>query len=86
MVANTTHTTTSGAGRIYRSKRIPQQRFLLTAFAVIISIIFVWPFLVMVADTFNRLDVYMNPLIPWPKQFTLDNYILAFSKYKFGVL
>ena len=85
MVANTTHTTTSGTGRIYRSKRIPQQRFLLTAFAIIISLIFVWPFLVMVADTFNRLDVYMNPLIPWPKQFTLDNYILAFSKYEFGV-
>jgi ABC-type glycerol-3-phosphate transport system permease component len=39
----------------------------------------------MVANTFNTLDVYMNPLIPWPKQFTLDNYISAFSNYGFGI-
>jgi multiple sugar transport system permease protein len=57
----------------------------LTAFAIIISLIFIWPFLVLVANTLNSLDVYMNPLIPWPKQFTLNNYILAFSKYEFDI-
>jgi multiple sugar transport system permease protein len=85
MAANTPPMPTSDSGRIYRSNRTIQQRFLLTAFAIIISIIFVWPFLVIVANTFNTLDVYMNPLIPWPKQFTLDTYILAFSKYGFDI-
>ncbi|MBN1993871.1 MAG: carbohydrate ABC transporter permease [Anaerolineae bacterium] len=50
-----------------------------------ISLIFIWPFLVLVANTFNKLNVYMNPLIPWPNQFTLENYILAFTKYGFGI-
>ncbi|MBN1219058.1 MAG: carbohydrate ABC transporter permease [Anaerolineae bacterium] len=85
MAAHPTHPATPDTGKIYRGNRIVQQRFLLTAFAVIVSLIFIWPFLVLVANTFNKLNVYMNPLIPWPKQFTLENYILAFSKYEFNV-
>lgn len=83
MAVNTTRVSKS-TGRILFSRRIPRQRFLLTTFAVIVSIIFLWPFFVLVANTFNSIDVYMNPLLPWPEEFSLRAYRLAFGeKYHF---
>lgn len=83
MAANTTPVPQS-TGRMFLSRRVPRQRFLLTTFAVIVSIIFLWPFFVLVANSFNSIDVYMNPLLPWPKEFSLRAYELAFGeKYNF---
>ncbi|MBN1220843.1 MAG: carbohydrate ABC transporter permease [Anaerolineae bacterium] len=83
MAVNTT-LASQNTGRIFLSRRVPRQRFLLTTFAVIASIIFLWPFFVLVANSFNSIDVYMNPLVPWPKEFTLRAYQLAFGeKYSF---
>jgi len=52
--------------------------------AAILALVFVWPFLCMVAATFNKLDVVMNPLIPLPAEFSLQFYQLMFgAKYHF---
>jgi ABC-type glycerol-3-phosphate transport system permease component len=83
MAVNTTYTP-QNTGRMFLSRRVPRQRFLLTLFAVIMSIIFLWPFFVLLANSFNSIDAYMNPLVPWPKQFSLRAYQLAFGeKYSF---
>jgi multiple sugar transport system permease protein len=55
-----------------------------TVTAAILALVFVWPFLCMVAATFNKLDVVMNPLIPLPAEFSLQFYQLMFgAKYHF---
>jgi multiple sugar transport system permease protein len=52
---------------------------LLTTFAVIISVIFLWPFFVIVGTSLNKIDAPMNPLLPWPKVFTFEFYEKAFA-------
>jgi len=55
-----------------------------TIIAAILAVVFVWPFLCMVAATFNKLDVVLNPLIPLPAKFSLQFYQLMFGeKYHF---
>ncbi|HOU14407.1 MAG TPA: carbohydrate ABC transporter permease [Anaerolineae bacterium] len=55
-----------------------------TTIAAILALVFVWPFLCILAATFNKLDVVMNPLIPIPAKFSLQFYQLMLGeKYHF---
>lgn len=56
---------------------------LLTGLAIILAILFIWPFLSILAWTFNDIDVSMNSLIPIPGKFTLKVYELMITHYKF---
>ena len=83
MTANTVNNTTFGDSR--RSQKgvkigyLRRQRILLTTFAVVVSVIFLWPFFVIVGTSLNKIDAPMNPLLPWPKVFTFELYQKAFS-------
>jgi len=52
---------------------------LTTALAALLAFIFIWPFLCIVAWTFNRIDVVMNTLVPIPAQFSTQFYQLMFG-------
>ena len=54
-----------------------------TAVAFGLALIFVWPFLCIVGATFNRIDVWMNPLLPIPAKFSTKLYELMVTKYNF---
>ena len=54
-----------------------------TTVAVVAAIIFIWPFLCMLGQSFNRVDVYMNPLWPIPARFTTALYEAAVTRYHF---
>ena len=56
---------------------------LLTGIMIVATILFLYPFASLIALTLNDLDAYMNPLIPWPAEFTLEIYTSAFTKYNF---
>ena len=45
-----------------------------TVVAFGLALIFVWPFLCIVGATLNRIDVWMNPLLPIPAQFSTKLY------------
>jgi ABC-type glycerol-3-phosphate transport system permease component len=53
---------------------------LTTALACILALIFIWPFFCIVGSTFNRLDVFMNPLTPIPAKFSTQFYQLMVSE------
>lgn len=53
---------------------------LTTALALVLALIFIWPFFCIVGSTFNRIDVYMNPLIPIPAKFSSQFYQLMVSE------
>jgi len=55
---------------------------LITALALILSLIFIWPFLCLVGSTFNQIDAVMNPLIPIPGKFSTEFYRLMVEKYE----
>jgi multiple sugar transport system permease protein len=81
------NTTLGGSGQPQKGVKIGhlrRQRILLTTFAVVISVIFLWPFFVIVGTSLNKVDVPMNPLLPWPEAFTFEFYEKAFSlPYRF---
>jgi multiple sugar transport system permease protein len=83
MTANTVNNTTLGdSGKPQKRVKIGylrRQRILLTTFAVIVSVIFLWPFFVIVGTSLNKIDAPMNPLLPWPRAFTFELYGKAFS-------
>ena len=54
-----------------------------TTAAATLAVIFVWPFLCMVGQSFNRLDVVMNPLSPIPSKFTAQLYEMMVTRYRF---
>jgi multiple sugar transport system permease protein len=54
--------------------------FLMTSLAAVLALVFIWPFLCIVAWTFNRLDAVMNPLMPIPAQFSTQFYQLMFGE------
>lgn len=54
-----------------------------TGIAVVTSLVFIWPFLCMLGQSFNRIDVYMNPLWPIPAEFTTGLYEAAVTRYHF---
>src|SRR5262245_45147805 len=56
-----------------------------TFVAFALAAIFLWPFLSVVAQTFNRIDVLMNPLLPVPAAFTTDIYTFIVTRYHFEV-
>jgi ABC-type glycerol-3-phosphate transport system permease component len=56
---------------------------LLTGLALIVAILFIWPFMSILAWTFNDIDASMNSLIPIPARFTLKVYELMVTRYKF---
>jgi multiple sugar transport system permease protein len=83
MTANMVNDTTLGDSRQpqkgVRIGYLLRQRILLTTFAVVVSVIFLWPFFVIVGTSLNKIDAPMNPLLPWPRAFTLELYAKAFS-------
>jgi ABC-type glycerol-3-phosphate transport system permease component len=54
-----------------------------TVLAAVLGVVFVWPFLCIVGTSFNRMDVWMNPLLPIPAQFSTKLYELMVTKYGF---
>jgi ABC-type glycerol-3-phosphate transport system permease component len=54
-----------------------------TVVALVLALIFVWPFLCIVGATLNRIDVWMNPLLPIPARFSTKLYELMVTKYNF---
>ncbi len=54
-----------------------------TLLAAVLALIFLWPFFCMVGWSFNRIDVYMNPLWPIPAEFSTTIYGMMFSRYGF---
>jgi multiple sugar transport system permease protein len=55
---------------------------LTTTLALILALIFIWPFLCIVGSTFNRIDAITNPLIPIPAEFSTQIYQLMFGNYQ----
>jgi len=55
---------------------------LTTALALLLSLIFIWPFLCIVGSTFNPIDAIANPLIPIPSRFSTQFYELMVEKYE----
>jgi multiple sugar transport system permease protein len=55
---------------------------LATTLALILAVIFIWPFFCIVGSTFNRIDVFMNPLIPIPAEFSTQFYQLMVENYQ----
>ncbi|MBN2258681.1 MAG: carbohydrate ABC transporter permease, partial [Anaerolineaceae bacterium] len=53
---------------------------LATTLALILALIFVWPFFCVVGSTFNQIDVVMNPLTPIPAKFSTQFYQLMFGE------
>jgi multiple sugar transport system permease protein len=54
-----------------------------TAIVFALALIFLWPFFCMVGTSFNRIDVYMNPLWPIPAEFSTKLYQLMVTEYGF---
>jgi ABC-type glycerol-3-phosphate transport system permease component len=54
-----------------------------TVVALVLATIFVWPFLCIVGATLNRIDVWMNPLIPIPNHVSTKLYELMITKYNY---
>jgi ABC-type glycerol-3-phosphate transport system permease component len=55
----------------------------LTTLTALLATLFVWPVLCMLGASLNRIDVSMNPLIPFPAQFSLKLYRLMVVQYEF---
>ena len=53
---------------------------LTTVLALILALVFIWPFICIVGSTFNKIDVYMNPLTPIPAKFSTQFYQLMVSE------
>jgi ABC-type glycerol-3-phosphate transport system permease component len=77
-----THDTTSNYGFGIRSKigLFRLRAILATTLALILALIFIWPFFCIVGSTFNRIDVVMNPLTPIPAKFSTQFYQLMFGE------
>lgn len=72
-----------GIAKRSRTGRVRWQTILITALAAILALIFIWPFLCIVAWTFNKIDVVMNPVLPIPAKFSTEFYqLLASEKYQ----
>lgn len=56
-----------------------------TTFAVLLAVVFLWPFLAMVVNSFNRIDVQVNPLLPIPAAFTTDLFTFIVTRYHFEI-
>jgi multiple sugar transport system permease protein len=76
------HDTTFSDGLGIRSKigLFRLRAILTTTLALILALIFIWPFFCIVASTFNPIDVTMNPLFPIPAEFSTQFYQLMFSE------
>ncbi len=62
----------------YRLRRIG-----MTTLAVVLALIFLWPFFCLLGWSFNEIDVVMNPLWPIPPAPTTLLYQLMFTRYEF---
>lgn len=54
-----------------------------TLLASVLALLFLWPFFCIVGWSFNRVDVYMNPMWPIPEAFTTVLYELMWTRYGF---
>jgi ABC-type glycerol-3-phosphate transport system permease component len=52
-----------------------------TGIVTVLAVFFLWPFLAVVANSFNRMDVRMNLLLPIPTAFTTDYYTMIVTRY-----
>jgi multiple sugar transport system permease protein len=79
-----TRNTTSNYGLNIRSRigLFRLRAILATTLALILALIFIWPFFCIVGSTFNQIDVVMNPLIPIPAKFSTQFYQLMFENYQ----
>jgi multiple sugar transport system permease protein len=79
-----THNKPSSSGLGIRSKigLFRLRAILATTLALILAVIFIWPFFCIVGSTFNQIDVYMNPLLPIPAKFNTQFYQLMFEQYE----
>jgi ABC-type glycerol-3-phosphate transport system permease component len=80
-----TRNRTSGYGLGVRARigLFRLRAILTTTLALVLALIFVWPFFCMVGSTFNRIDVFMNPLIPIPAKFSTQFYqLMVGEKYQ----
>jgi multiple sugar transport system permease protein len=77
-----TRDTTSNYGLGVRSKigLFRLRAILTTTLALILALIFVWPFFCIVGSTFNQIDAITNPLIPIPAKFSTQFYQLMFDE------
>jgi len=81
-----TQTSTMPVSKIYhplRFRRSTIATIILTSLAIILAVLFIWPFLSVLAWTLNDVDASMNSLIPIPGRFTLHVYQLMLSRYRF---
>ncbi|MBV7339263.1 carbohydrate ABC transporter permease [Chloroflexi bacterium TSY] len=85
MSVNTTVTpqSVSGSGVTPKLGYFRGRSLLLTGSLALITIIFLYPFISLIAWSLNRIDSFMNPLIPWPQEFSFKLYQLAFTEYGF---
>jgi len=79
----------SQGARLQRAKRPRVGYFTIrtvvsTSIAIVLAAIFIWPFLCVLGQSFNRMDVWLNPLLPWPKRFSTKLYGLMVTRYKFN--
>jgi ABC-type glycerol-3-phosphate transport system permease component len=81
-MSEATRDTTSNYGFDIRSKigLFRLRAILTTTLALILALIFIWPFFCIVGSTFNQIDVVMNPLIPIPAKFSTQFYQLMISE------
>ena len=54
-----------------------------TTLAAVLAVVFIWPFLCILGTSFNRIDVWMNPLWPIPAKFSTKLYELMVTEYQF---
>jgi multiple sugar transport system permease protein len=72
------------AGRVYLS-RARRLTIVLTVITLLLAAAFLWPFMSIVANSFNRIDVRMNPLVPIPAAFTTELYNFMVTRYHFDI-
>jgi multiple sugar transport system permease protein len=52
-----------------------------TGFTALLAIVFLWPFLAILGQSLNRLDVRMGALSPLPAAFTVERYTMIITRY-----
>ncbi|KAB8143097.1 carbohydrate ABC transporter permease [Chloroflexia bacterium SDU3-3] len=64
--------------RLSRERRLS---LVVTACTALLAVIFLWPFMAVLAQSFNRLDVVKNPMSIIPTAFTFELYEMIVTRY-----
>jgi ABC-type glycerol-3-phosphate transport system permease component len=81
MAIHTQHAPSVRAGSRRRISRARRMSVINTGIVTVLAVLFLWPFLAVVANSFNRMDVRMNLLLPIPTAFTTDYYTMIVTRY-----